>query len=325
MNNQATRRVAQSNASGFTLIELMIAMMLGLLVIGAAFGIFLSSKRVYQASQGLGRIQENSQIAFEMMARDIREAAGSPCDVNITPGNIVSGWSSLWYANWSLPLFGYENSGVTGQVTGTDAIQIVRTGDDAVTTTADGTNSFSYTPTSKAYAANDVLMICDSQAFGIFKAANSSAGSVSVNTSTSSNQCSYGMPQPNTGACAGNATVYTFPKYSTISSMQGVRWFVRDADGNPDNGYSLYRQINDGAAEEIVEGVVDMQLTYLRNGALMNATSVGASPADWSGVLAVNISLTLQETDPNSKASTTNGQLLRRTMQHTVAIRNRVL
>ncbi|MFP3416601.1 prepilin-type N-terminal cleavage/methylation domain-containing protein, partial [Bacillus sp. SIMBA_074] len=43
---------------GFSLIELMIALVLGLLVVGAAIGIFLSNRQTYQATEGVGRAQE---------------------------------------------------------------------------------------------------------------------------------------------------------------------------------------------------------------------------------------------------------------------------
>lgn len=324
-------RSMPARSGGFSLIELMIAMVLGLLVLGAAFGIFLSSKRIYQSSEGLGRMQESSQLAFEMMARDLREAGGSPCDSTLPAGNIVGTSAPPWYANWGWPLFGWESSGLTGQVAGTDAVRLMRTGDDAVTTTAAGVSSFSYTP-NKTYSATDVLMICDNRAFGIFVPASPSANSVAV--SSTANGCNY-LPQPGTGRCAGTATQYSFPQFSTISSMQEVRWFVRDPDANAANGYSLYRelnartadsaQLNPSTAEEMIQGVVDMQLAYLRNGAYVTADTLGNDIAAWGEVRAVRISLTLQETDTSSQASTTAGQLLRRTMQHTVALRNRVL
>ena len=313
--NQVLRRY---RVSGFTLIELMIAMVLGLLVLGAAFGIFLSSQRTYQASQGLGRIQESSQVAFEMMARDLREAGASPCDVTITPANIVANPTPPWYANWSEPLTGYENSGLSGQVAGTDALQLVRTGDDAVTTTAVGVNSFSYTP-SKAYADQQLLMICDSAAFGIFKAGSPGANSVDI---AGTNICTY-LPQPNAGVCAGSATQYTFPKFSMISPLLGVRWMIRDPDANAANGYSLYRQVNGGNAEEVIEGVVDLQLLYLRNGAYVDASTI-ADATEWREVRAVRIRLTLRETEATHGGST-DGQPIQRTIEHTVALRNRVL
>lgn len=55
------------NAAGMTLIELMIAMLLGLLVVGAAGGMLLANKRVYGSTETVNRIQENSRASFEIM------------------------------------------------------------------------------------------------------------------------------------------------------------------------------------------------------------------------------------------------------------------
>ena len=63
---------------GFTLIELMISMLLGLLIVGAALMIFLSNQQVQRATQGVGSIQESLQIGFEILARDIRAAGVNP-------------------------------------------------------------------------------------------------------------------------------------------------------------------------------------------------------------------------------------------------------
>lgn len=319
MSTYAYHVVPRYRTSGFTLIELMIAMVLGLLVLGAAFSIFLSSQRAYQASQGLGRIQESSQVAFEMMARDLREAGASPCDSTKTPANIVTGWNSLWYANWAESLKGYDSNGLSGQVAGTDALELVRTGDDAVTTTAAGISSFTYTP-ARTYAVGELLIVCDSAVFGIFKAGSPSANSVDIASGT--NDCTY-LPQPNAGVCAGSATQYTFPKFSMITPLQGVRWLVRDPDGDATNGYSLYRQVNGGNAEEVIEGVVDLQLSYLRNGAYVDASAI-TNATEWREVRAVRIRLTLRETEA-ARGGSTNGQPIQRTVEHTVALRNRVL
>src|SRR3546814_391989 len=64
----ATTKAAQR---GFTLIELMVAMVLGLLVVAAAGSLFMSSRKVYGTTASINRIQENQRIAFEMLARDV--------------------------------------------------------------------------------------------------------------------------------------------------------------------------------------------------------------------------------------------------------------
>lgn len=330
-------RVRRPYQSGLSLIELMVSMVIGLLVLGAAFGIFLSNNRAFSATQGLGRIQENSQAAFEMMARDIREAGGNPCDAEMAAGNIITGAASAsasgtgWFYNWNQPLFGYEDDGLTGQVDGTDAIQVLRLDQGARTLTADlasaATSSVSYTPATPAFNAGDTIMICDMRVLGIFSASANSGvsgttGSVSF---AGGNDCSY-FPQPNAGACTGVSTAYLFPKFSTISRLQGVRWFVCDPDGDPVNGNSLCRQVDGGGAEEVIQGIQDMQILYLTDSGYVDASAL-TTAAGWNRVRAARISLTLQETEPGNPAASgsTSGAPLARTFDHVVTLRNRTL
>ena len=51
------RPTARNAVRGLTLVELMIAMMLGLLVVGSASAIFISNRQTYRATEGLGRVQ----------------------------------------------------------------------------------------------------------------------------------------------------------------------------------------------------------------------------------------------------------------------------
>jgi Tfp pilus assembly protein PilW len=80
MSTHTLRRRRTARAmGGFGLTELMIAMVLGLIVIGAAFAIFQSSQTTFRSNEGLNRIQETARAAFELMSRDIRAAGGSAC------------------------------------------------------------------------------------------------------------------------------------------------------------------------------------------------------------------------------------------------------
>ena len=102
-------------SAGFSLIELMIAMLLGLIVIGGVVSVFLANQQSYRTNQALGDVQDGSRIAFEMMAQDIRNAGLTGCDSSGT-GNITSvlknspaGGGTTWWANWNNALIGYGN------------------------------------------------------------------------------------------------------------------------------------------------------------------------------------------------------------------------
>ena len=117
------------HARGVSLIELMIAMLLGLLVVGAAIGIFLTNRQTYAATEGLGRVQENVRTAFELMARDVREAGGNPCDSSLPTVNVTAADpTTYWRTDWVRPVIGFENGSLPASVAGTDAIQLLSGG-----------------------------------------------------------------------------------------------------------------------------------------------------------------------------------------------------
>lgn len=59
---------------GFSIVEMMIALVLGLIVSGAAITLFAQSKNNYLEDDGLARMQENARYALHLLAHDIAMA-----------------------------------------------------------------------------------------------------------------------------------------------------------------------------------------------------------------------------------------------------------
>ena len=53
------------NQRGLTLVELMVAMLLGVFLIGGVMQIFISSKQTYRMQENLSRLQENGRFALD--------------------------------------------------------------------------------------------------------------------------------------------------------------------------------------------------------------------------------------------------------------------
>ncbi len=66
--------VKHARQQGFTVVEVLISLLLGLLIIGAVIAIFLGSKQSYLIHESLSRIQENGRYALSTLGRDIRLA-----------------------------------------------------------------------------------------------------------------------------------------------------------------------------------------------------------------------------------------------------------
>lgn len=74
MRNQLNRR------KGFTILELLIAMLIGLLLLGGISSLFLGTSRANSLQERLARLQENGRYATQRIEQDLRAAASPYCN-----------------------------------------------------------------------------------------------------------------------------------------------------------------------------------------------------------------------------------------------------
>lgn len=336
---QATRQ------SGFSLVELMIALLLGTLVVAAAGGIFLANRQTFRSTDNLGRVQEGMRTAFELMARDIREAAGNPCSNAVPLANVINTPTSRWWTNlenWGGGIRGYMDdqpfsdapsgggAGAGQRLGGTEAIELFATETPVRMVTAHAPASATFTLSSgdHGFVTGDLALACSPRHAALFQISAAAAGSPTIghDTGGSPGNCTSALGVP---VNCGTSNSYEFSTPNTVlARMHAVRWYVaNNAAGRP----ALYQQrLARGAdgglqavAQEVVEGVRSLRLTYLmRNSAnYVDAAGVDAAqggPA-WDQVVAVNIRAEV-EGEPNSGAA---GAALARTVEHVVSLRNR--
>ena len=65
---------------GFSLIELLIAMTLGLVVLGAISSVFLGQRQTYDAQEQITDMVQTARAAMDMMSREIRMAGYNPAN-----------------------------------------------------------------------------------------------------------------------------------------------------------------------------------------------------------------------------------------------------
>ena len=73
---------------GLSLIELMIAMVLGLLLIGGALQMMLTSQTIHQTTDTLSRIQENGRFALSFLTKSTRMAGYNSNEDEVTEGKV---------------------------------------------------------------------------------------------------------------------------------------------------------------------------------------------------------------------------------------------
>lgn len=75
-----TTRIQSSHATrGFTLVELMVAITIGLIILGAVAQIFVISRASYNLQDDLARLQENGRFSMNFITQDLRSAGYAGC------------------------------------------------------------------------------------------------------------------------------------------------------------------------------------------------------------------------------------------------------
>lgn len=280
-------RLAVTPIRGFSLVELMVAITIGLIILAAVSAMFVSSKRSYSTQDRLARLQENARFAMQFMTRDIRMAGYSGCAKDIPNINNVSGIGGL-----NIALEGIDNSGGTstwlpsaaakpaGINDGTDAFAI-RAGDSSqitsLTSAMESEADFLPVASTTGLNGNDIVLVADCSNADVLQI-------TAVNSPLLEHAVNLGKLYDT------SAQVMKF--YTRI-------YYVKDrADGTP----ALFL-IENGNEQELVEGVEDLQILYGvdtdADGAPNVYKKAGDVGAAWGSVKSVRIGMLVRT--PNDK------------------------
>lgn len=321
---------AAAGQRGFGLVELMVALVLGLIVIGAAISVLGVNRQTFRVTESLSRMQEHARISFELMAGDVREAAGNACGRNLPVANTIQGGSARWWTDFGDGIRGYTGAqpfpdaafgvGAGDRIAGTDAIELKSSN------ASEGVTVVSHNPASAMLhlntnnhdlAAGDILMVCDYRQAAVFVMTGPNATTSVIvherSVSGDPRNCTKGLGVP--VECSTQGTPYAYGPNSMIARLSAVRWYI---GANGRGGRSLYRQAGNQAAQEVVEDIQDMRLTYVTE----NASTYQAASAvtNWRTVTGVRIEVDVVGSDPVGE----DGQVLRRRVEQFVNLRNRV-
>ncbi|WP_018229253.1 PilW family protein [Methyloversatilis universalis] len=345
--------------TGVSLVEVLVALALGLVISVGAISVVMGNRQAYRTTESLARVQETTRVAFDLMSRDLRSAGINACSGGVRVMNLLNTPTTRWWSDWTGGLRGFNDTDAAGavaigtavgqRVNNTDVIQIMRGASDALpvrahnSTAASATiGSLSVPATSialerpngqaHAFAPGDLLVVCDYEDTTIFQVSAIDAASNSVahaaNTGSPGN-CGIKM---GFGSSCAAAPVRAFVPGSSVMRFEPVAWFVGNngRTGTQSSPTSLYRISVRGngtgtaapVVEEVVEGVRDMQVTYVLGTQYLTANQITSIP-NWELVTGVEIQLVIESPESGTTSGAATNRLTR-TLIHMVNLRNRV-
>lgn len=315
MNRTDSSNMNARHQRGLSLIEVMVTLVIGMVVTLGVFTVTSRNSQNLRVTEGLSEAQENARMAFELIARDVRQARDTGCGpVAVTGGITGTVWSGGWWA-----VRGFGAGDYAASVAGTQALQLMGGAQslliDTGTITSSGLKSSLdfMSPAAPLGTANGWVVVCDLEG-GSLHRVSSAAG----NKLVFSNEV--------------NVTNVDNPQFMA-SRATAVIWYIGDNGRPADGGRSLFRaRLTDAGAEvaeEILPGIVDMQILYHRrtDANFVPAATIGTTANAWNAVNAIQITLTTETTQAGLTEGTTNTLAtadgrLRRELSQVIALRS---
>lgn len=319
----ALRAGAPRRIAGLSIVELMVALTIGLILLAALTRLFVTSRSTYTLEEGLARVQESGRFTMEFLAQDIRMAGyiGCASSTNTTVQNHLnnptspgvdltqylsghrytgSGSSPSALTDWTPALPGTVNGVVyfsAGEVEPNTDVLIIRraseTGIKLGATMADTSADLKIDANPGGLADNDIVMVSDCSNADIFQITGPDSFGAGTNNLVH-----------NTGASTpGNATKPLSKAYTSDAQVMKVItrvYYIGRRSNSTSNPPALFRKELAANAsmntQELVEGIETMRFAF---GEDTNATSdkvaniyrIGSAVANWGKVVSVRVGL----------------------------------
>ena len=251
----------QAAQAGISLVETLVALVLGLAMVSVAFNLYVSNRAVFQQIEAIVRLQESASMGVALLESNLRQAGGTLCR-NGPPTTVLATGATLApaYRNhnpstparyWEVPpvtnsdsifgLMGWHayQSTINDPIVGSlrlagDSISIMsdnmgavaRVTGRATNTSSPGTGGFtgSYTfPVDNGtnFPVGTVAMACDYARAVVFQVTESAASSIKLHAGT-------GAPSVSPGNCAVTM------RLSDSSTVQGMTANFNCSNGKTD-------------------------------------------------------------------------------------------
>lgn len=331
---------------GLSLVELMVALVLGLLLSAGVITIFISAKQDYQVQDAVSQVQENGRFSLEFLANDIRMAGYSGCSNEMPTANSVEN------APASLANFGEGIQGFTGTLPASEFPDALAGTDAVIIHTADTNDEFPVTNHNASAAqisivgthefdVGSILMIVDSDCSsrGVFvltgptsstknNAVHNTGKTFSVGGSSGVGNCTKALKGNFDCSNTSGASSTAYSDGSSVFAIRSVGYYIKDPDKvSSISSPTLYRvdyaaNYSSTATTEqpLVEGVSDLAILYgVRSGnnVQYKTADVVEAADEWDEVISVRL-------DVEARSLTlVDGAPIVRNFVRTVRLRNR--
>ena len=90
----------RKSQTGLTIIEIIIALLLSLFLMGGVIAVYSTTKQTYRITENLSHVQESLRFSMDLLAKDVRMAGYMPCRYQANLSNILTGGGAVWWQDF---------------------------------------------------------------------------------------------------------------------------------------------------------------------------------------------------------------------------------
>lgn len=344
---------SRGSQGGFTLLEIMIALTIGLVVIGAVIQMFISGLLVFNTQTGMAKLQENGRFATGFITKDVRLAGFFGCEGQGSVSNNIADSTNNTPLDLdiNISLLGEDNVDSAKKLNsiavkqGSDMLSLKYGAPEKVCEieSHSATNNAISCQANNPFLLNQPLVVTDCNHTAVFLQSNDVTNTTKklikhdATTGLNYKNCTAQLGEG--GHCSSASYTYN---NGMVMALNSATYFVAN---NSYNQPALFRNVmrvdssNNlvSSPKELIEGVEDMQILYGEDSDLDGNVNLYApfTKVNINNVISLRVDLLLRSVESNlttsfqtyrfnGKSVTASDHHLRKVYSATIAIRNRM-
>ena len=292
-------------SSGYTLVELLISMMLGLFLLTGVYQVNLSNQKANKLQKALQQTQKNGRFAIDSLSYAIKTAGYSGFYGSLSAGveNLINTpTDEKW--DISIPVSGYNNvastdtiAGITGFLPNTDVLLLKGMSGNVVPVISNTNPDTLIAATTTAFSIGDIVVVSDADQASVFQANN-----ITIDSTTTTMTLVAGSGTPGNSLLLNNS----YNSDSDISKYEVQMFYIKNGRNGSPALFKATLVSNSGVVqmqeEEFASDIKDMQISYgIDSNAdqIMDQYDDASAITDWKKLISLNVVLLANSSKDN--------------------------
>lgn len=355
---QRNRRTSFGRQLGFSIVELMVAILIGLIILAGAIQVVINSKTTFLGQEDMAYIQENARYAVDVLSKDIQSSGYWGCAGKAPRfalvGNVAAGDLNAKALFDVLPVESPDGFPIEVEdkielwnppnTSGADHMPesfIVRRTDGEIFSVVDNAGKLTVNTATDLEEGDYVAVIAeDCRRVGVVQLSEVSGTELQYKDAVCTDAIKPTvLSESYTCDDAGSRPIETYLPGSTVMEYKASAYFIGESSVLP--GQPALKRIHlkssNAAVEEVALGVEDMQVLYgLREGSgtlqYFTAAEMSAGAKPWQNVISMQVNLVFRSrtTSATGTISTESflgniygDRFIRRLITSTIQLKNR--